>query len=522
MYDHTQVNLIDTLLRSCRRTPGKDAIIFNDRSWTYAQLVGAVETLAQDFSARGLSHGDRVVVRGANSDLFLIAMFACFRIGAVHIPMNVGFTSHEAVDIIRRTAPALILTDDPDFLSDMEAARQAPDADLRDDTEFMALGQRLTYRDRDLETVYDLIQRAATGEALPAVRVERDDIAQIIFTSGTTSKPKGAMMSHGALSFHCASATIALHHHADDSVLSALPLYHAGQMHSFTVPALMVGATVVIAEKPKPEVVFSLIEQHSINNFFAPPTVWIALLNHDRLQEFDLSSMRKVQYGASIMPAPILTRLRVTFEGVQFYNAFGQTEVGPTTTVLGPEGHDVSPTSAGRAVTFVDVRIVDEDFHDVEVGDVGEIVYRSPQLFSGYLDDPVATAEAFIGEWFRSGDLGRQDEHHYIHVVDRLKDVINTGGVLVSSREVEEHVYDLPGVAEVAAVAVSDPKWVEAVAVVIVRQPGADVTTDDVIDHCKRGLAHFKAPKYVRFIEELPKSGAGKILKRSLRDSIRT
>lgn len=447
-------------------------------------------------------------------------MFACFRLGAVHVPMNVGFKAGEAVDLIRRTAPSLILTDDAEFLVDLERAYDEASGGWLNGTEVLALDQRLIYRGRGLETARDLTARTSTrsNATFTPARVERDDIAQIIFTSGTTSKPKGAMMSHSALSFHCASATIALDHHADDRVLSALPLYHAGQMHSFTLPALMAGATVVISEKPEPGRVFSLIEKHSINNFFAPPTVWIALLNDSRQPEFDLSSMCKLQYGASIMPAPVLARLRATFEGVQFYNVFGQTEAGPTTTVLGPKGHDISPTSAGKAVTFVDVRIVDEDFNDVEVGDVGEIVYRSPQLFSGYLDDPEATLDAFVGEWFRSGDLGRQDEHRFIHVVDRVKDVINTGGVLVSSREVEEHIYDLPGVAEVAAVAIADSKWVEAVAVAVVRHPDADFTAGDVIAHCKGGLAGFKAPKHVRFIDEMPKSAAGKILKRSLRD----
>lgn len=519
MYHHDRLSLSDILTRSRYRYPKKTAVVFGARSWTYQELNEAVSRVAESFHREGITKGDRVIVRGVNSDLFLIAMFACFRLGAIHVPMNVGFVASESLGIVQRTKPALIVTDDETFLADLSNAQKEDSFAWLGQISLMALDKPLLHDGALLGTILaksgELARNPSNQGA--SMAVDRDDVAQILFTSGTTSAPKGAMLSHSALSFHYAAAAIALRQQSEDIVLSALPLYHSGQVHGFTGPALMMGATVVIIEKPDPETTLQLIEKFSISSFFAPPTVWISLLNFSGLNRFDLRSLTKIQYGASIMPTPILERLLERFPGVEFYNVFGQTENGPIVSVLGPEGHSVSPGSAGVAVPFVGLRIVDEAFDDVQIGDVGQIVYESPQLFSGYLDDPVATESAFTGRWFKSGDLGRQDENLNIYIVDRVKDVINTGGVLVSSREVEEYIHGMPEVAEVAVVSIPDERWVEAIAAFIVVRSGSELSVNDVLANCRVGLAGFKIPKEVHFIEALPKSGAGKILKRALR-----
>ena len=259
------------------------------------------------------------------------------------------------------------------------------------------------------------------------------------------------------------------------------------------------------------------VEEERIGSLFLAPTVWVPLANHPDLDTRDLSSLRKAQYGASIMPVTVLNRLRERYPDLGFYNCFGQSEIGPLATVLRPEEHEQRPASCGRPVFFVETRIVDADGNDVPAGESGEVLYRSPQLCSGYWDNPEATAEAFRDGWFHSGDLVTRDAQGYITVVDRIKDVINTGGVLVASREVEDALYTHPDVAEVAVIGMPDERWIEAITAVVVPREGTAPGEQELIEHVRGKLAAFKVPKRVTFVDELPRNQSGKLLKRELR-----
>ena len=274
--------------------------------------------------------------------------------------------------------------------------------------------------------------------------------------------------------------------------------------------------------RPKPGLVLELIERERITSFFAPPTVWISILRHADFDRRDLSSLRRLQYGASIMPVPVLEELRHRLPGAAPFNSYGQSEIAPLATVLRPEEHDARPASIGRPVLNVRTRVVDMEMRDCPPGVQGEIVHRSPQLLQGYWEMPEETARAFEGGWFHSGDIGTMDEAGYITVVDRLKDLINTGGTLVASREVEEALFTHPMVAEVAVIAVPHPKWIEAVTAVVVVRNGVEAGSSEEIErtliaHARERLAPFKVPKRVHVINTLPKSTAGKLLKRELR-----
>jgi fatty-acyl-CoA synthase len=288
-------------------------------------------------------------------------------------------------------------------------------------------------------------------------------------------------------------------------------------MHVFLNPHLLLGAESVLIEAPEPALVLRLIEEHRITAFFARPTVWISLLRHEDFNRRDLSSLEKIYYGASIMPVPVLEELRRRVPGAKPYNLYGQSEIGPLATVLRPEDHDARPASAGRSVLNVETRVVDEEMRDVDLGVPGEIVHRSPQLLLRYWDKPEETAEAFRGGWFHSGDVAWRDEQGYLFVVDRTKDIINTGGITVSSREVEEALFTHPAVYEVAVIALPDLKWIEAVTAVVVLRPGAEANEDALIEHARTTLAPFKLPKRVIFTDSLPRNTAGKLLKRELR-----
>lgn len=493
-----QSTIADLVRRSAQRTPETVAVEFADRTWTYAQWDTAVTAVARHLLSLGLAPGDRVAAYGANSDVYALLFLASARAGLIHVPINYQVRGEE-LDY---------------FLTDSGAAAVFADAGLADRVSDTPTGTALPVR-----TFEDLVPVAAAQGVEPQgdgeFAAQDTDIAQLLYTSGTTSAPKGAIMTHRALIHHYISCITALDVEAADVFVHALPLYHSAQMHVFLLPALAQGARSIIVPGPAPDQLFDLFETRGITSFFAAPTVWVAIANHPEFATRDLTSLTKGYYGASIMPGPVLARLQEALPGMGFYNAFGQSEMGPLCTVLRPEEHADRPGSAGRPVLFVETRVVDSSGNDVEPGQQGEILYRSPQLCEGYWNKPEATEEAFRDGWFHSGDLVVQDEQGFIEVVDRVKDVINSGGVLVASRQVEDAIFELDAIAEVAVVGMPDEKWIEAITAFVVTKGEIDETA--ILEHVRGRLAPFKVPKAVHFVEELPKNTSGKILKRQLR-----
>ena len=496
-------NTIDGVLaRSAHRDPQRVALEFGDRTWTYRELDEAVSRAAGALLARGLAKGERVAAYGQNSDAYLIAFLACCRAGLVHVPINYALAGDELGYLIEQSGAVLVLAD-PKLAPNLGKLANCPDHLLLRDGEGC------------------LLDLARTGAVPPIdVDVADTDLAQLLYTSGTTSRPKGAMMTHRAYLYHYASAIANLDIKADDIAIQAMPLYHTAQMHVFMLPALAVGARSHLLETPDIPKVLELVESKKVSSLFLAPTVWVPLSQHADFATRNLMSLQKAYYGASVMPGPVRARIAEALPELGWYNCFGQTEIGPLATVLRPEEHAERPESCGRPVLFVDMRVVDGEGNDVEPGGIGEVVYRSPQLCLGYWDKPEETAEAFEGGWFHSGDLVRIDSAGYITVVDRIKDVINTGGVLVASREVEDCLYSYPGVAQVAVIGTPDEKWIEAITAVVVLKPEVAVTEEELIAHVKANLAKYKVPKSVHFVDDLPRNASGKLLKRVLRDQL--
>ncbi|MBY4111388.1 acyl-CoA synthetase [Rhodococcus fascians] len=497
MTNGTRVSTVDGVLRrSAAKFPDRPAVTFEGRSHSYRELDTAVTRVARRLVAMGLNKGDRVAAYGVNSDAYVVAFLACARAGLVHVPINYALVGDELLYLLDQSGARAVLVD-PELSNTLDS--------VRSDTavEFVV-------------SLPDLLDPAGDDSVLePAA--DSTDLAQLLYTSGTTSKPKGAMMSHGALVAEYVSCVIALGFTEDDDPLLVMPMYHSAGMHVFMLPYLSVGATVRLMRKPDVAEILRRIEDEKIKSLFLAPTVWVPLANHPDLDSRDLSSLKKAQYGSSIMPVTVLTRLRERYPDIEFYNCFGQSEIGPLATVLQPSEHEARPASCGRAVFFVETRVVDADGNDVPDGEPGEILYRSPQLCDGYWDKPEATADAFSGGWFHSGDLVTRDAEGFITVVDRIKDVINTGGILVASREVEDAIYTHPAVAEVAVIGTPDDKWIEAVTAVVVLKDGSEVSAQELIDHVKGRIAPFKVPKTVTFLDELPRNQSGKLLKRALR-----
>jgi len=496
----------DVVSRAARRTPQAHALTFEGRRYTFRDLDVASTRVAHALKKAGIAKGERVAAFGRNSDAYALLWLGAVKAGMIHVPVNYMLRGAELAYILRQSGARAVF-------SDAALAEAVTTCGHAVDISGTIRGGGDATRD-----ILSLSSVDGPTSDLPSL--DETDVAQLLYTSGTTGEPKGAVMSHRAFTHHYASCALALDMRAGERQLHALPLYHAAQMHVFLMPAFLTGGESWLLEAPDPERVLDAMAEHRIETFFAAPTVWVALLAALEKDTSRAKTLRKASYGASVMPLPVLTRLRELLPGLGFYNAFGQSEIGPLACVLRPEEHDARPTSAGRAIPFVDMRVVDDDMKDVAPGSVGEVVYRSPQLCSGYWNKPEETEAAFEGGWFHSGDLANIDAEGYITIVDRKKDIIKTGGVMVASREVEDAVFTHPSVQEVAVVSMPDPKWIEAVTAVVVRKPGASVEAEELLEHTRGRLAAFKVPKRFVFVDALPKNASGKILKRVLKEQL--
>ena len=505
----------DLLHRSAVKHPDKLAIACGAVRWTYAEFDRVSDCLAAGLAEQGVTKGSRVAILARNSHAFVAMRFALARLGAVLVPINFMLKAEEIAFILRHAGVTMVASDTA--LAPLARASAALDTEVKD------LLWLPAEEDSDFQAdMIDFEVLAACRAAMPDVRLEGNDLLQIAYTSGTESLPKGAMLTHEAVMWQYVSCIADAGIACEDLALHSLPLYHCAQLDVFFGPSIYVGATNIITGRPTPENLLPMMARYRISSFFAPPTVWISLLRSPLFDSTDLSALRKGYYGASIMPVEVLRELLQRLPNVSFWNLYGQTEIAPLAAILGPQDQLRKAGSCGRAALNVETRIVDESMREVAPGVVGEIVHRSPHLMLGYLKDDERSAAAFQDGWFHSGDLAFADEEGYITIVDRKKDMIKSGGENVASREVEEALYRLPQVSEVAVIGIPHPHWIEAVVAVVVIKQGLSLTEIEVQRHCGATMASFKSPKRVVFVDALPKNPSGKLLKRELRGAYST
>ncbi len=497
------------LARAAERHGDKTAIICGDVTWSYADFHREIERLAAGIRQLGVEPGERIAILARNSHAFIALRFAIARADAVLVPINFMLNAEDVRYILDHSGARVLFLDETTLETGLAARSDAA-------SHMFGIPGEHAPPPAGVPAWTDLLNDAP----LPPQERGGEDLLQIVYTSGTESRPKGAMLSHNAVLWEYQSCIIDCEWTASTVALHAMPLFHCAQLDCMIGPALHVGATNIITGSPAADNVLHLLAQHKANSFFAPPTVWISLLRSPLMDSYDLSALEKGYYGASIMPVEVLREMNARIPKLRLWNLYGQTEIAPVATILFPEEHAARLGSAGRPTLHVETRIVDDAMNPVAPGEVGEIVHRSPQLLSGYWNDPVRTAEAFAGGWFHSGDLGVADEAGYITVVDRKKDMIKTGGENVASREVEEVLYQHVAISEVAVIGMPDPKWIEAVTAVIVLRDGHTLDEAGVLAHCAEHLSAFKAPKKVVFAQTLPRNASGKILKRELRLSL--
>lgn len=504
----------DILARTRARLPNKFAIAYKENRLTYAELDDLVNQTAHAFLDHGINKGDMIAIMSKNSLDFVISEFALARIGAVMVPINF-MLNVEDVTYILNHAKVSGLISSIECVNTLDQAASG----LAIKSRFL-MDVLIDESFNDKLTDWTPLSVARQGQPADFVDndIDNEDVAHVLYTSGTESRPKGVMLTHDSIISEYVSCIVSGGMAEDDVCIHALPFYHSAQLHCFLGPSIYLGSSGIILEGANPKIILETIEKEKATQLFCPPTVWISLLRHPDFVKRDLSSLRKCYYGAAIMPKEILKELMERLPQAKFWNFYGQTEIAPLGTILSPEDQLRKLGSAGKPSLNVQTIIVDENGKEVPRGKIGEIVHRTPHAMKGYLHDPEKTKEAFKGGWMHSGDLGYMDEDGYITIVDRKKDMIKTGGVNVSSREVEEAIYQINGVSEVAVIGVPDSYWIEAVTAIIVPKEGSTLTKDDVFAYCQKHLSKFKQPKYIVFTHELPKNPSGKVLKRELRE----
>jgi len=510
-----RINVGDSLTRSAAARPGQLALVDGDRRWTYAEFNALANRVAHGLAGLGYGRGDALALASGNSAEFLAVYYACAKLGLACVPVNLGWRADEVAYVLDHSRARGIVVESQLVPAMCDAIAKVPAvADV-----IVAPGLAEPYEpapaDRGWTTLGELALDASTAE--PECYVDDRDALSYLYTSGTTSFPKGVVGTHVAIYLESMSSALDSGWQSGDRFAAMMPMFHTAQLNAFCTPAVMVGATIHVVRKFDPEALMDLIEREQITQVFGLPMMFRAMLDTASFGNHDFSSLSRAVYAMAPMPDELIRRCLAGF-GCDFALLFGQTEMSPVTTLFRPE-HQLSHIGAvGTAITGVQVAIMGPDGELLPPGEQGEIVYRGPSTMSEYLRNPEATDAAFAYGWFHSGDVGRFGDDGVLWFADRYKDVIKTGGENVASIEVEKAVYAAdPNVAEAVAVGLPHDRWGEAITAVVVPRPGETIDEAALLAALKNRLDRYKVPKAVIVVEALPKTSTGKIQKNVVR-----
>jgi fatty-acyl-CoA synthase len=491
------------------RSPGRELLVRGQRRITTAQFADRVDALAAGLRDLGVGQGDVVALLLHNHIELLEILFACSRLGAVFLPLNYRLATEEWHYILDNADATVVITE-AEFAERIGALAPELNA-LR---EKVLLGDTAPAGWHAFEAV---VQRGADGPDLAPVTAGPDTLARLMYTSGTTSRPKGVRLTHANVAWKDLALIVELGLTAADTVLACGPLYHVGALDLPGISAFHVGGRLVVLPAFDPVEVLAAIERERVSIVWLAPAMMNAVLQVPDLAQRDLSSVRLIIGGGEKMPEPVVRRILDAFSGVWFADAYGLTETVSGDTFLDRE-HALSKIgSVGRPVAHVALRIVDEQGDEVPAGTLGEVTLRGPKVFDGYWRDDAATARAIRDGWFHTGDIGRVDDEGFLYIEDRLKDMIISGGENIATPEVERVLYEHPAVLEAAVVAMPHERWGEVPRAVVVLRPGEVADAAAIQEFCRARLAKFKVPVRVDFVDALPRTPSGKVLKRELR-----
>ncbi|MDR7084835.1 acyl-CoA synthetase (AMP-forming)/AMP-acid ligase II [Arthrobacter ginsengisoli] len=496
-------NLVD-VHRS--RRPDEPALLTDARTWTYEDLAATVHSFAAYLATRGIGRGDRVSLLGLNSAEYVNALLAIFRVGAIAVPLNYRLQQDELDYLLTNSGSVAILADE-EFVGIVdELAGGMP-----------SLGTRVCLNGSGTAEwlAFDDAVRQHQGAKVSSAIVGPEDIQRIMYTSGTTSRPKGVVITHGMVLCNISSSTVELQLTAADRILVSSPLYHIAGLDAPGLGILFSGGAMVIMRKFDAAQALRMIHAHRVTGGIFVQAVLHALRDASR-EDLDLSSLRWMTFGAA--SGELYRDVRRQFPTTRLVQAYGITE-GCSMVSCVPERLALEKYgTVGTAVSFAEFRIVDANGEEAPAGQEGEIVIRGAKVTPGYWGDAAGTETAWRSGWFHTGDVGVLDADGFLSIRDRLKDMIRSGGENVASSEIERVIYGHPGVYEVAVIGVPDPRWQEVPKAFIVLKPGHSMEAEELFAFCRAKLASFKTPKYVEFVGTLPRNASGKVLKRNLRE----
>ncbi|HEY1561351.1 MAG TPA: long-chain fatty acid--CoA ligase [Caulobacteraceae bacterium] len=495
------MQLTQGLRRNQSLNANRTATVFGDRRRTWGDLADRVSRLASGLHRWGIRSGDRVGVLALNSDRYIETYYAIARAGAVAVPMNTRWAKAEIEFAVSDSQPGLLIVD--------AAFAEVGHALASGGLQTIELESGGTGSFEDIIAKEAPIQDALRGA---------DDLAGIFYTGGTTGRSKGVMLTHGGLATNFLMMCAVAPFPRDAVFLHTPPMFHLADA-ACVFGVTMLGGAHVVLPGFEPVATLKAIEEHRINSLVLVPTMIGMLCEALRTQTRDTSSVRRIAYGASPISEAVLTQAMTAFPNAEFGQAYGQTELSPVATILDHADHLAGRLrSAGRAIPGVDLRIVDEKLGTVPTGVVGEVAVRGPTVMRGYWGQPDLTAQTIVDGWLRTGDAGYLDDGGYLYLVDRMKDMIVSGGENVYSAEVENALMQHPAVLQCAVIGVPDETWGERVHAVLCLRDGLSISDADLADHCKPFIANYKRPRSFEVRDSpLPLSGAGKVLKTELR-----
>jgi len=492
------------LSRRQQLTGPKEALIDGQVRLTYAELNARVNRLARGLQASGLEHGDRSGMLSLNRHQYVAGIFAAAKLGLILVPLNWRLSPDELAFIVGDAGAAGLIFDAE--LGDL--ARALLDKNPVERVISLAPAD-------GAEDYEKLLAGSDEAEPVPDGAVDGDTPHILMYTAGTTGRPKGAILTQATAFWNSVNLLIDLGFRSEDRNLVVLPMFHIGGIGLFTLPMLHLGATVVIQRTFDPAETFRLIRDERVTLFFGVPAVFQMLAGRPEFTAGGLNGVRLIMSGGA--PLPISLIEAYDRAGWVLRQGFGMSEAAPSIATLDHDLYLDKAGSVGRICFHLEARVVDDDGRELPPGEAGELTLRGPNLFSGYWNRPEATAESWRDGWFHTGDVARIDADGCLYIVDRKKDMFISGGENVYPAEVEQAIYELDGVAEAAVVGLPDAKWGEVGLAVIVPRPGLDLAEAEIIAYLKGRLAGFKVPKRVVFVEALPRNAAGKVLKRELR-----
>ena len=489
--------------------PNKIAIrdLSINKELTYSELDIRSNKLAEWLQKNGVGKGDRVAILSHNCAEFFELEFACAKIGAIELPLNWRLTKPELEYILNDSTPTVLIYDSAFLDISLE---------LQKDCQIKG---SLQIDNEDPLSQYESALRESNGN-YEEVPTTHDDLIMIMYTSGTTGHPKGAMINHRMQLYNCINLASPAFVSAETVQLVVLPLFHTGGMNCYANPVLHAGGELILIREFDPGLALSILgnSEYKVSHFFAVPAPYQFMMNHPDFDKTDLSFLKIAGIGG----APCAEAILKTWSGrgVSMIQGGGMTETSPGGIGLDAADAERKLGSAGKPLMHTEVKVVDDDGNELPWGEVGELYIRGPNITPGYWNKPEATEDSFDGDWLKTGDAARFDDEGFVYIVDRWKDMYISGGENVYPAEVENVIYQLPQIAEAAVIGVPDERWGETGKVFISLKEGQSIEEKDIFEHCLKNLAKFKVPQSVEFIELLPRNATGKVLKRELREEV--